>query len=410
MAALRRINQDDLRNHNLSVVIDTMLRATEPMSRAELAKTTGLTKATMSLLVPMLVDAGVIREGAPSAMSNFGRPSTPLAIAGGRFCGVGMQINTDGYGFVITDIDGSLVAGQWVEQPMEGADPAQVFAALDSIVTDGQEDAERRGYRIVGAGLALPGLVTDDMRLLVARNLGWERLDIGTFDVVQRFDAVAGNEANMAAIAQIPGYATRRRDDEGIGPSDSFLYVSTDIGIGGAFVRDGHVVNGDHGFAGELGHVSVALDGPRCHCGRRGCLEMYAGRRALVENAGIATGADASRIEAVNELLEQWRAGETHAVEVIERAIEAIASAVASAVNILDVDTVVLGGIWQRFGDDLAERIERAVRPQVLGYPELRLSVRMPAVNERPALHGAAAVGLRRFIDNPLEYVAAQAA
>lgn len=410
MAALRRINQDDLRNHNLSVVIDTMLRATEPMSRAELAKTTGLTKATMSLLVPMLVDAGVIREGAPSAMSNFGRPSTPLAIAGGRFCGIGMQINTDGYGYVMSDLDGTVVDGQWVGQPMEGADPGHVFAALDEIVAHGEAEAERREYHVVGAGLALPGLVTDDMRLLVARNLGWERLDLGSFEVVRRLGAAAGNEANMAALAQIPGYATRRRAGDGLGPSDSFLYISTDIGIGGAFVRDGRVVSGDHGFAGELGHVSVAIDGPLCHCGRRGCLEMYAGRRALVESAGIAVGADAARIEAVDELLERWRSGERRAVEVIERAVGAIASAVASAINILDVDTVVLGGIWQRFGDGLAERLESAIRPQVLGYPELKPIVRMPAVNERPALHGAACVGLRRFIDDPLEYVATRTA
>ena len=75
MTTLRRINQDDLRNHNLSVVISTLLRAAEPMSRAELAKQTGLTKATMSLLVSMLVDNGVVREGTPSVQSSYGAPA-----------------------------------------------------------------------------------------------------------------------------------------------------------------------------------------------------------------------------------------------------------------------------------------------------------------------------------------------
>ena len=101
MTTLRRINQDDLRNHNLSVVISTLLRAAEPMSRAELAKQTGLTKATMSLLVSMLVDNGVVREGTPSVQSSYGRPSTPLLIAGGRYCGIGLQVNTDGYGTIV---------------------------------------------------------------------------------------------------------------------------------------------------------------------------------------------------------------------------------------------------------------------------------------------------------------------
>ena len=91
MTTLRRINQDDLRNHNLSVVISTLLRAAEPMSRAELAKQTGLTKVTMSLLVSMLVDNGVVREGTPSVQSSYGRPSTPLLIAVPTTAGTGSE-------------------------------------------------------------------------------------------------------------------------------------------------------------------------------------------------------------------------------------------------------------------------------------------------------------------------------
>lgn len=86
MASLRRINQDDLRNHNLSVVIDTLLRASGPMSRADLAKETGLTKATMSLLVSLLIDAGVVKEGEPQNSASYGRPVH--AVDAGRRQGV----------------------------------------------------------------------------------------------------------------------------------------------------------------------------------------------------------------------------------------------------------------------------------------------------------------------------------
>lgn len=80
MASLRSINQDDLRNHNLSVVLDSLLRATEPMSRADLAKKTGLTKAAMSVLVSLMLDNEILVEGAPSGQSLYGRPSIPLEI------------------------------------------------------------------------------------------------------------------------------------------------------------------------------------------------------------------------------------------------------------------------------------------------------------------------------------------
>ncbi|RBP97308.1 NagC family transcriptional regulator [Bifidobacterium aemilianum] len=405
MPSLKSINQDDLRNHNLSVVLDTLLQSAEPMSRAELAKSTGLTKATMSLLVPMLISGRVVREGQPNAATVYGRPSTPLMIAGGRMCGIGLQINTDGYGYMVLDLDGKTVSEQWVSQSMGEVRPEDIFGKLDRLVARGEREIKKKGYRVAGCGLALPGLVTEDMRLIKARNLGWEQLNLGEFDLVKRLDVHPDNEANMAALAQIPGYATRRMEGGVVGPSESFLYISTDIGIGGALVRRGQVERGDHGFAGELGHLSVSLDGPVCSCRRRGCVEAYAGRRALVESAGIASGSKAIRIEAAGELLKRWESGDNRAQEAVDKAVEALASVMVSAINVLDVDAVILGGIWERFGDGLARRIEDRVGPQLLVAPVARPRVLLPDIRVRPALRGAAEVGLRHFLDNPLTFL-----
>ena len=407
MAALRRINQDDLRNHNLSVVIDTLLRTTEPLSRAELAKRTGLTKATMSLLVSMLVDDGVVREGEPSVQSSYGRPSTPLLIAGGRYCGIGLQVNTDGYGVIVLDLDGTVISERWVDADMSAPDADEVFAELDALAMEQEALLAERGCTVAGAGLALPGLVTGDMRLLMARNLGWEQLDLTRFDVMRRLDVTAGNEANMAALAQIPGYAMRRDGDGIVGPSESFIYLSTDVGIGGAVVRNGHVEIGDHGFGGELGHTSVELRGPVCRCGRRGCLETYAGRRAMVESAGIASGSAAARHESVDELIDRWCAGDVRVAAVVNKAIEAMVSSIASAINVCDIETVVLGGVWSQFGSEIAVQMQSALQRQVLGYPEVRAKVLMADVTSRPALVGAAAMGLRHFVDDPMRFVSA---
>lgn len=407
MAALRRINQDDLRNHNLSVVIDILLRTTEPLSRAELAKRTGLTKATMSLLVSMLVDDGVVREGEPSVQSSYGRPSTPLLIAGGRYCGIGLQVNTDGYGVIVLDLDGTVISERWVDADMSAPDADEVFAELNTLALEQEALLAERGCTVAGAGLALPGLVTGDMRLLMARNLGWEQLDLTRFDVMRRLDVTAGNEANMAALAQIPGYAMRRDGDGIVGPSESFIYLSTDVGIGGAVVRNGHVEIGDHGFGGELGHTSVELRGPVCRCGRRGCLETYAGRRAMVESAGIASGSAAARRESVDELIDRWCAGDVRAAAVVNKAIEAMVSSIASAINVCDIETVVLGGVWSQFGSEIAVQMQSALQRQVLGYPEVRAKVLMADVTSRPALVGAAAMGLRHFVDDPMRFVSA---
>lgn len=406
MANLRRINQEDLRNHNLSVTLDTLLRAQKPMSRADLAKETGLTKATLSLLASMLIESGVVQEGEPVVSTTYGRPSTPLEIRGGSIAGIGLQINTDGYGCLALDLNGDTLGREWVSEDMTGTDPYEIFAKLDAMTFPLESRLKRRGCKVVGAGFALPGIVTDDMWLLVARNLGWENVNLTRFNVVRRLDVVAGNEAKMAAIAQIPGYATERAPFLNVvDRTDSFIYLSTDIGIGGAVVRDGEVVMGSHGFAGEIGHLSVAMDGPLCSCGRHGCLEAFAGRRALVEAAGIAEDGDATSSEAIDMFLQRWRAGDSDVAKVVDQAADALVSAIASAVNLVDVDTVLLGGLWAHFGDELATVLEGRLRSEILGYPNVKIRVFVPPVALYPSLYGAAEMGLRRFIENPLGYM-----
>ena len=406
MANLRRINQEDLRNHNLSVTLDTLLRAQKPMSRADLAKETGLTKATLSLLASMLIESGVVQEGEPVVSTTYGRPSTPLEIRGGSIAGIGLQINTDGYGCLALDLNGDTLGREWVSEDMTGTDPYEIFAKLDAMTFPLESRLKRRGCKVGGAGVALPGIVTDDMWLLVARNLGWENVNLTRFNVVRRLDVVAGNEAKMAAIAQIPGYATERAPFLNVvDRTDSFIYLSTDIGIGGAVVRDGEVVMGSHGFAGEIGHLSVAMDGPLCSCGRHGCLEAFAGRRALVEAAGIAEDGDATSSEAIDMFLQRWRAGDSDVAKVVDQAADALVSAIASAVNLVDVDTVLLGGLWTHFGDELATVLEGRLRSEILGYPNVKIRVFVPPVALHPSLYGAAEMGLRRFIENPLGYM-----
>lgn len=376
------------------------------MSRADLAKETGLTKATLSLLASMLIESGVVQEGEPVVSTTYGRPSTPLEIRGGSIAGIGLQINTDGYGCLALDLNGDTLGREWVSEDMTGTDPYEIFAKLDAMTFPLESRLKRRGCKVVGAGFALPGIVTDDMWLLVARNLGWENVNLTRFNVVRRLDVVAGNEAKMAAIAQIPGYATERAPFLNVvDRTDSFIYLSTDIGIGGAVVRDGEVVMGSHGFAGEIGHLSVAMDGPLCSCGRHGCLEAFAGRRALVEAAGIAEDGDATSSEAIDMFLQRWRAGDSDVAKVVDQAADALVSAIASAVNLVDVDTVLLGGLWTHFGDELATVLEGRLRSEILGYPNVKIRVFVPPVALHPSLYGAAEMGLRRFIENPLGYM-----
>lgn len=407
MPVSRSINQDDLRNHNMSVVLSTMARSRVPLSRAALAKQTGLTKATLSLLSDILLKNQVIRQLEPAAVVSYGRPSTPLAFKPGRWVGLGMQINTDGFGYTVLDIDGTVTASEWRDRPMGDVDPDEIFAELDAMMRPVEERLAADGTVVTGCELALPGLVADGNRLLVARNFGWRDIDLNRYAVVSRLGAVADNEATLAAIAQIPGFAAQRSpDDWPIGPSDSFVYVSTDVGIGGAYVREGQIVRGDHGFAGEIGHMCVDVHGALCRCGRHGCLEMFAGRRAVMLASGLASDA-ATAVDAgmPARLIEAWHTGDTGAALAVENALAALAAAIASTVNVVDVSNVMVGGLWSGFGDDLRADLERRVQPQILARDAVKVRLMFPPVTEHPAMYGAAVMGLHRFTGDPMRFL-----
>ena len=139
--------------------IDTLLRASGPMSRSRIsAKETGLTKATMSLPVSLLIDAGVVKEGEPQNSASYGRPSTPLMLGGGKVCGIGMQVNTDGYGCMALDINHDILRHEWVDADMSGVEPDVVFGKLDAMAKAMAEDLgieamHHRGRLVCAAGL-----------------------------------------------------------------------------------------------------------------------------------------------------------------------------------------------------------------------------------------------------------------
>ena len=404
MAKLYKINRDNRRDHNLSVVIQTLLNSTDPMSRADLAKSTGLTKAAMSMLVEILIKNKVIQQLSPIPDSTFGRPSVPLAFYPHHWVGIGLQVNTDGYGFTVLDLAGETIYSQWVDDTMLNVVPEDIFTQLDHMLQPVENELIALGYTICGASIAVPGLVENKTTLVNARNLKWQNINLQDFNVIRRLHAVAANEADLAAIAQLPGYASA---DQSIRPiPKSFIYLSTDIGISGAVVSNGTVVHGEHNFAGEIGHLSVDWNGPQCSCGRRGCLEQYAGRRALVEAAHIADGDAAVTRQSVKRLLEAWKQHDTDAEKAISRGMKAMASGLCSAINLLDISNVILGGFWVNFTDAVAKQLEKDIQGIALGRDaSLKVNVDLAPFADHPALRGAALVGLRRLIDHPMRFL-----
>jgi len=382
--------QESLREHNLSLVLRHVLDADAPVSRADLAAATGLTRATVSSLVDLLVDSRVLAEGEPVQTGSAGRPAVPLTPARGTLAGLGLEVNVDYLGVRAVDLTGDVLANVVVDGDHHASDPTAVLALLAQHAARVVDEVEARGIDVVGASLALPGLVEPSAdRLRLAPNLGWSDVDLSMLRELAPFDRLSltvANEANLAAVAE---WRARRR------VLPSFIYVSGEVGIGGALVHDSAVFGGARGWSGELGHTTVEPDGPVCACGARGCLEAYAGKDALMVAAGL------DRLGPVSMLRQNADDGDDRALESLARGGWALGVALSSFVNLTDVAHIVLGGVYGPLAPYLRDRVVAELTARVLTAPRSDLVVEPSVAGTEAAMTGGAVEVLRGLVANP---------
>ncbi|TCD53945.1 ROK family transcriptional regulator [Alloscardovia theropitheci] len=401
MPRQKALNQENLRAHNIGVVLAAILRSSQPVSRADISRMTGMTKAAISIIVADLIDREIIREGSPLQLASTGKPSNPLEFVDGKWLGLGVQIHTDGYGFIIQDFNGHVVANQWISDDNDLSNPRRVFDKLDELISPIVHKISKKNH-VIGGGLAIPGMVTRDGLLVNAPNLGWSNVNLVEEPFVQKFSLTPLNEANLAAIAQIPGYARVIHDDisseNQLTAGASFIYISTDVGIGGAYIDTGNIVYGDYGTAGEIGHVSVEMNGPLCRCGRRGCMELYAGRHAVLTNAGAPDARKFSASDSYQYITENLSSPKTR--EALKQATRAMASAIVSTINIVDITHVIIGGFWTHFGQAWLDELRQEISSQLNSVHKQSIIIEFPTIDDHAAVHGAAEFGLRHLIDD----------
>nr|WP_246325027.1 ROK family transcriptional regulator [Petropleomorpha daqingensis] len=355
----------------------TVCAAAAPISRADVASALGMSRATASRLVDELVAGGLLDQGERLAPPRRGRPATPL-LPGSGFAALGLQVDAGLLAARVLDLRGRIVAEKVEDGDFRDSDPAATLVRLGALVADLGLPST---LRLVGTGLALPGIVDGDL-LLRAPNLGWS--DVRPADLLPGLDPVLGNEADLAArtVAEVaPGRP---------GPHRDFVYLSGQIGVGGAAVLGGRVMAGSDGWAGEMGHVCVDPHGPACPCGSTGCLEQYAGRHALLTAAGLPLDAGP------RELAAREADGDAAAGAAVDTAAWALGVALAGVVNVLDIPAVVLGGSLGELADLLGPRVEEHLARRVLSARWRRPTIE-PAGNGPAA--GATGAALRALAD-----------
>ena len=389
--------QRTVRQHNLALVLGQVASG-GPLSRARIAAATGLTKATVSSLVDELVHAGLLTELGPEARGVVGRPGSDLELNRSRYAGLGLEVNVDYVAVCVADLSGEARHLRILAGDNRRHSPNQVLARVVRIARTAMSAAAEAGLEVVGLAIALPGLVeTGELR--VAPNLGWEEVPVISY-LASRVEAgllpiMVDNEANLAALGELwfGGHGELR----------SFVHISGEIGVGAGIVIDRELFHGVQGFAGEIGHVTVQADGPRCRCGARGCLEQVAGQEAILRAAGLDTeaGTRGGRGGSVAALLSRARAGEPRVIEAIDSAGRALGVAVAAAVNLVAPEAVVLGGLYTVLEPWLRGPLTEELEQRAIGQRWSPVRVLASRLGPDAAVRGAAGAVVREVLSSP---------
>jgi predicted NBD/HSP70 family sugar kinase len=393
-----------MREHNLAVVLAQVVRH-QPVTRSKLAELTGFTKTTVSNLVTVLAEGGLVQDGGLVREGERGRPGVAISVNGDGIAGLGLEINVDYLAACVLDLGRRVRHRHLIAADNRGRAPERVIESLARLAAQAVASAEGQGLTVAGAVVALPGVLDRGAGwLCTAPNLGWTDVPAGKLLTaglpVLRLPPDQDNEANLGALGELWFGAGQELGD--------FVHVSGEVGIGAGIVVDGQVFRGAHGFAGELGHIVVDPAGPPCTCGGRGCLEQFAGQEALLRAAGLAdrgttvtTTVAADPDGPMAALLTSLRAGDHRALAAVERAGHALGSALSAAVNLLDPNTIVLGGIFSPLGPWARPAVEETLSAATSVIRGRTPAVVISQLAGDAAVHGAAGLVIQRVIADP---------
>ena len=361
-------------------------------SRADLAKETGLTKSTVSLLVQELIDEGWLLEHEVQITGALGRRPTPLVVDPARLAMIGAELGVDFIHVVAVSLVGEIVT--YSKEPVEGADPASVLNRLATMLIDEIGVAQRAGRQVLGVGVGLPGAVDEAAGVLkVAPNLGWRKLDVATPLRAALAAAAYGdlplflqNEADVAALGEFEfGDAPVR---------EPLVYLSLGIGVGAGIVVNDRLFIGAAGFAGEVGHSILQVAGPRCSCGRQGCAEAFIGLRAVA----LQSARNDESSPSVALLAERIAQHEPLAVSAASRAGHYLGVLMQNLWTAFDPGRFVLGGPTCELGAPMLDAAQKTLADYAndagVPMPEVRLS----RYGSRAVAAGAAAMVLHKLV------------
>jgi predicted NBD/HSP70 family sugar kinase len=348
LGRIRAASSEVARDINRRIVLN-LIRTRQPISRADLARASGLQRSTISLIVETLIGEDWVIEG-PTGRLPRGRRPTFLRLNEERVI-IGVDVRPTQTTLALADVNGLFLSQEMFPTPPEPGLAATLLTRRIQALIGASE-----GKKIEGVGISLPGRSSAG-HLVFAPNLKWRDYDLGAnLAAATGLEVETENAANACVLAEAWF--------GGLDDCRNLVVVTVSEGIGTGLLVNGQLVRGANGMAGEFGHVPLDPAGPLCGCGGRGCWEVYASNRAAL---GYYQEAN-TQVPGLSfpDLLNRADHGDPRAGEALERMAHALGRGMRMIVAGLAPERIIVIGdltrSWQRFGP----LIEAEVRAQVL--------------------------------------------
>lgn len=347
-----------------------------PLSRADLARLTGLTRTSVGDLVGTLIDDGLIEEAGRGRSSGGKAPILLRVAPDGRHV-IGLDLGEAQFSGAVVNLHGEILSS--IHLPLEGrngdATVGLVFQLVDALRADDWSP-------LLGIGIGAPGIIdtsTGTVRWSV--NLNWAELRLGPL-LEQRYGVpvVVANDSHVAALAELT-FLRRPR------PAN-LIVIKVGRGVGAGIILNGQLFQGDGHGAGEIGHVSMGSADAPCRCGRQGCLETTTSMRALLD----AAHAVEPSITDESGLVTAFLAGVAGIRQIVLDAARELGVAVGWLIGVLNIRHVLLVGPVAEFGDDWLGEVRRYARSSVLTLLARDTQIEFGHVHDDVVVLGASAL------------------
>ncbi len=348
------LEQSGLRRHNLGIIFRA-IRDAGPISRAQLAQITGMTKPGVTNIVDELLERGLLNQGEESLRKSRGRPGVLLTINSQATSIIVLELRAFHTAVVAFDLLGQEFYRERATT-LYNLTPKERVEEVQPMLDRAIQSANRQSSRIAKVIVVVPGIIDRDFKI-TSSSLNWEQLELLQHlkNVVPEKVVIELNTvAKLAALAEYTNLVEMKKT------SQQLLHVELGITAGIALVQNGEIQEGANQSMGNIAHISINQYGKLCRCGKIGCIETEIGFKALIEHTCPDLVRDWSKDSEfyLNQILERAGNGNKEVLDGIEVIAESIATALAFLIPVLDPDRVILGGYPVRIASLLMPRVK----------------------------------------------------